>query len=1777
MLFNRLLFIIFLLLPFTTLFSQPVYLRTGHVQPKANITESELAAFTRSAPRFAGSAFAVIQFDALPTPAEKEKLKAAGITLLDYLPQNAFTVAISTQSSAVLLRSLKAKALFQLSPQQKMPSLLAQGKIPIWAVQKAGTVDVWISFYKTLKAEAVLQQLNTLRVDILDIDHLTYRIIPMRIAVNRVNEIASLPFVEFIQPALPKDQPLNENSRILSRADVLNAPIANGGRGLNGEGVTIGHGDNADLQAHADFSGRLINRNASPFNAHGVHTAGILTGAGNINERYRGYAPKATVISQSFSGIIAHTPTYVQDYGMVITNNSYGNIIECEYHGTYDLTSRILDQQSLDYPSLLHVFSAGNSGNSTCASYPPGYRTVLGGYQVAKNIVTVGATNDSGTIGGFSSRGPALDGRLKPEIMAMGQNVTSSWPTNTYITNNGTSMSAPAVSGGLALLYQRYRQLHNGANPKNGLLKALLCNSATDRGNTGPDFLYGFGGMNLLRCVEALEAKHYFTGNSTQGATTTHSIPVPANTSQLKLLLYWNDLPASVISTKNLVHDLDLEVVDPSGNVVLPLILDTNIAKLNVPAVTGADHINNMEQVIIKSPVAGTYTIRVKGTTVTSSSQEYFIAYDPVPVHLTITSPAGGESLVPGESTKISWDSDGLTGTATLEFSPDDGTTWSTIETVAIARAVYTWAAPAVATSRARIRLTKTGSGESSTSQPFTILGVPVVSLSPVQCEDYIAINWTAIAGASDYEVMLLRADEMQPVATTTSTSYLFSGLSKDSLYFVSVRARLQTKPGRRALAISRTPNDGSCTGNISDRDVKIVTLLSPRSGRKETSTELGTTEEVRVRIKNLDDVPVSGITVAYSLNGQAPVTETIAATVAAGATFEHRFATPVDLSAVGTYNLTVFVSNNGDPNKANDTIRTVVQQIENAPLNLNSVFLDDLEAAQPVSYLRDTLGIKGAERYDFGRNTAFGRLRTYVNSGITASGSRAFTLDASRYTPLGNVNYLYGTYNLKNYTTANHDLRLDFRYKQHGQIPNPANRVWIRGSDTDPWIQAYNLDSISAENRFQKSMSIPVSSLLAAHGQNFTSSFGVRWGQWGIWPATDIESAAGYTIDDIRLYQVLNDIQIVNIASPAASNCGPSATTPVQITIRNNSPQEITGVPVRYRVGGGAFITEAIAAIPARTAITYTFAATANLSAMGPLTIQAVADLPGDSFRENDTATVTIYNQPLITTFPYLENFETNNGHFYTAGNRSSWDWGTPSSRRINGAASGSKAWKTNLQGTYNDRELSYLYSPCFNLAGMTNPTLSFSVALDIEDCGTALCDAAWMEYSTDGNTWQKLGTAGAGTNWYNKPSPRNNWSVQNYTAWHVATQSLPTGITSMRLRFVLSSDPGVSREGIAIDDIHIYDNRNGIYEGLTVSSPVIQTVSGNGWNHFTANNGLLASIQPANQNIGSTAAHVYIHTGTTRFANNQYYLNRNITLQPQNTPTDSVWVRYYFLDKEVDSLLKATGCPSCYRPASAYDFGITQYTDPSRAVENGSLTDNHLGLWNFIPPSAVNIVPFDKGYYAEFKVASFSEFWLNGGGTDRLTPLPVKLMHFTVRRQGQDVYVQWNVGSESNVSRYEIEVARGTEAMQAAQFEKLGEVIGAGPTTTVRAYSFTDSEPDKFGNRYYRLKIVNADGMFQYSPVQMVTFEEAVLWQVYPNPGTGIFSLVYQLNSNARLDGKLYDARGRLVKEFSSAATGFPQKLNIDISANNYASGMYLLRVHTGEKEQVFKLYKQ
>ena len=1773
-------------------------LKSGSFVPQKNIVDSEISGLNKKAFRSAGKSYLIIQFENILTENEKKQLHNEGIELLDYIPNNAYTATVTGSLNTTILNSIKARAIVELAPEQKMESSLADGVFPSWAVKVAGTVDVWISFPKTFSYNTVSTEIKSRNIDIISTEYKDYNIVALRIATSRLKELAALPFIEYVQTIPKEDEPLNDKSIAASKANILNSALP-GGRNLHGEGVVVGVGDFINPWQHIDLTERFINRSVTTGlgtnDWHGVHVTATIAGAGIAQEKYTGYAPKAKVITQLVSGILAYSPEYVQDHGMVITNNSYGSVNGCSSFGVYDLYSRVMDQQAFQMPNLQHVFAAGNSGSTICSPYLVAYGNVLGGFQSSKNTICVG----SGAEFPNSSKGPVRDGRIKPEIIARGAVVSANNNIIGYKNSVGTSQSAPGVSGGLALLYQRYRQLNGGSNPKNGLMKALLCNGATDIGNTGPDFRYGFGSMNLLRSVLMLENNNYFNTDVNNGATNTHSITIPPGSSlaQLKVMLYWNDSAAAVLAASTLVNDLDLQVSDPSTVIHLPQVLNSNPANVTDPATTGADHLNNIEQVVINNPTPGTYTFSVTGTTIPSGTQhEYFLVFDTVPVSTTLTYPAGGEHFPVGDVNIIQWDSyDNPTNTFTLQYSVDNGTNWINVAggtNVGATIRQLTWTIPAMpagvdATSQARVKIIHNGTGIESISEPFTIVGVPVVTIPAAnQCEGYIALSWGIIAGATDYEVMQLKGDEMVSIATTMATTYTISGLSKDSVYWVSVRARVNGNPGRRANAVSRQPNNGACSGTISDKDLKIDTILSPASsGRKFTSTELSAASTITIRIKNLDNVATVGdIPVTYILDNNAPVNETIIApNIAYLDTFTYSFATPTDMSAIGSHSLKVSVSYPGDPVVKNDTLATTFKQLDNPLIDLTTDFVDDIETASVQSHTTPQIGLQGLDRYDFKSSTAYGQVRSFINTGIANSGSKALTLDADRYNAGGTADSLTATFNLQGYTTAVDEIRLDFMYKHHGQLSNPANKVWIRGDDQKPWVEAYDLYTNQEIAGIYKTVSgMELSSLLDLNSQNFSSSFQVRWGQWGQSLAADNETAAGYTFDDIRIYKVSNDIQLMSIDTPVIASCGLGNAVPVKITVRNSASTTISGIPVTFQVDNNTPVNETIPSIAAEDTIPFTFTATADLSAFGSHTIKVWVDLPTDSYRLNDTAVVVLYNSPVISSFPYLQNFEAGDGSWHAEGKNNSWEYGTPASTRINRAASGSKAWKTTLTGNYNDHEKSYLYSPCFDIAGMTKPMLSLSIALDLEDCGTILCDAAYVEYSADGNTWSRLGASGTGTNWYNKNySGSHVWSIQDYTRWHVATIPLPTAMDRLRFRFVMESDPFVTREGIAIDDIHIYDSVYSIYDGPPYTSAISNqpAVNGNSWIDFVTGGKLIASINPNGQNMGSTDVQAYINTGAVRINTGQYYHNRNITIKPTavNLP-DSATVRFYFLDSETETLINATGCTGCSKPSSAYELGVTKYSDATDALENGTLADNTGGNYLFITPANVFKVPFDKGYYAEFKVKDFSEFWLNNGGATNNQALPVELVSFTAKKNSNnDVVAAWITASENNTSRFEVELARGNEEYRQNHFAKIGEINSQGNSSTEQRYQFTDVENNKWGTRYYRLKIIDLDDKFTYSPVRAVVFDNIIKWQVFPNPSSGLFNLVYQMNEGETVTVKVHDMNGKLVRHLHSLANGFVQKTTIDLNGQQFASGMYLLEVEGGEKKQVFRLLKQ
>ena len=114
---------------------------------------------------------------------------------------------------------------------------------------------------------------------------------------------------------------------------------------------------------------------------------------------------------------------------VIITSKSYSN--GC--NAGYTSLAKDLDEQINLYPSLIHVFSAGNDGNSDCNyGAGSGWGNVTGGHKQAKNVIATANLTEVGGLASSSSRGPAADGRIKPDIGAKGTSVYSPVSPYTY-------------------------------------------------------------------------------------------------------------------------------------------------------------------------------------------------------------------------------------------------------------------------------------------------------------------------------------------------------------------------------------------------------------------------------------------------------------------------------------------------------------------------------------------------------------------------------------------------------------------------------------------------------------------------------------------------------------------------------------------------------------------------------------------------------------------------------------------------------------------------------------------------------------------------------------------------------------------------------------------------------------------------------------------------------------------------------------------------------------------------------------------------------------------------------------------------------------------------------------------------------------------------------------------------------------------------------------------------------------------------------------------------
>lgn len=496
-----------------------------------------------------------------------------------------------------------------------------------------------------------------------------------------------------------------------------------GGEGYNltGDSICVGVWENGKARAsHQELIGKIHQVDTFlSVSEHATHVCGTIAGEGILFEA-RGIAPNAKIKGYDWNAVTSKL-AYAADEGLLVSNHSYGQCFgwipnffgdglwawigdptidekESYNFGYYDSESREIDYVIYNCPYHVMVRSAGNERNDIGPE--PGtphwvsinYEFIqsnairekdggVDGYDcitdkaVAKNIITVGAigdiengiqTADEAIMTSFSSWGPTDDGRIKPDIVANGENLlsASSIADTMYRYSSGTSMAAPSVSGSIALLMEHINNIHKKPFLAS-TIKGLIIHTADEAGpEPGPDYIFGWGVMNAFKSAQlisenAVNGSNYFLQENQLENNNEYKIKLQADGSMpLKVTLCWTDPPGVPAARslnprdKMLVNDLDLRLIK-GDSIYYPWKLDVN--NPDFAATSGDNNTDNVEKIEIINPVEEEYLLSV--------SHKKFLENEYQKFSLIIS---GGQLKIP-ETPMLSSPSNNISG---AELSP---------------------------------------------------------------------------------------------------------------------------------------------------------------------------------------------------------------------------------------------------------------------------------------------------------------------------------------------------------------------------------------------------------------------------------------------------------------------------------------------------------------------------------------------------------------------------------------------------------------------------------------------------------------------------------------------------------------------------------------------------------------------------------------------------------------------------------------------------------------------------------------------------------------------------------------------------------------------------------------------------------------------------------------------------------------------------------------------------------------------------------------------------
>lgn len=615
-----------------------------------------------------------------------EIIEQSGARLIAYLPDFAYIVRAPVSA---------LDALRQLDFVRWVGPMLPAYKIEPELLGKRGEVDVTVVTFPDEHASAAISALVQAPERVTRTSEGGH-ILDAMLTPQQIEELAKDESVAWIERRL-EPRLLNNAARA-----IMTLPQVWQDVGLYGAGQIVavcdtGLDTGSISTLHADFQGRIAATFAygrtgdwSDPHGHGTHVAGSVLGSGarsgaipsthNYGSSFAGSAPEARLVFQSvldasggLGGLSAGLGPILlaaRNAGARVHTNSWGEVLSA---GRYSVKSREVDDFCWNHKDMLVLFAAGNDGADADRNGVVDLGSIMAP-STAKDCLSVAASENLRSTGGyqfgwgegwpddfpqdpvrsdrisnaaagmaaFSSRGPTLDNRFKPDIAAPGTNIIScrsrdpdagtGWGVYNadYVYMGGTSMACPLAAGTAAVVREYYVKNRSLANPSAALIKATIVNGAADMNpgqyGTGgaremsarPNYVEGWGRVDVAGslCLTAPRSLAFQDSAviTATGATASYNYAVADSSVPLRVTLAWTDYPGTENALKTLVNDLDLRVVAPNGTTY-----------------TGngtIDRVNNIEGVDIASPLSGTYTVQVSG---------YNIAVGPQPFALVVS------------------------------------------------------------------------------------------------------------------------------------------------------------------------------------------------------------------------------------------------------------------------------------------------------------------------------------------------------------------------------------------------------------------------------------------------------------------------------------------------------------------------------------------------------------------------------------------------------------------------------------------------------------------------------------------------------------------------------------------------------------------------------------------------------------------------------------------------------------------------------------------------------------------------------------------------------------------------------------------------------------------------------------------------------------------------------------------------------------------------------------------------------------------------------------